>query len=86
MVYRCAVGDVKSNDHHLVVYRVNLKLKFRKGNYLSGSNDVGRLQDKNLRETFLEQLNTKLESRKFDNMDDGWNNSRETILKLLMVS
>ena len=31
-VYRSAVIDVKSKDHHLVVSKVNLKLKFRKGN------------------------------------------------------
>ena len=43
-VYRSAVIDVKSKDHHLVVSRVNLKLKFWKGNYLPGSYDVGRLQ------------------------------------------
>ena len=45
-VYSSAVTDVKSKDHHLVVSRVNLKLKLRKGNYLLGSYDVGRLQDK----------------------------------------
>ena len=33
-VYRNTVIDVKSKDHHLVVSRVNLKLKFRKGNNL----------------------------------------------------
>ena len=36
-VYRSAVIDVKSKDHHLVVSKVNLKLKFRKGNYLPES-------------------------------------------------
>ena len=51
--------------------RVNLKLKFRKGNYLPRSYDVGRLQDKNLRETFQEQLNTRLASLKFYNVEDG---------------
>ena len=45
-VYRSAVIDVKSKDHHLVVSRVNLKLKFWKGNYLPGSYDVGRLRMK----------------------------------------
>ena len=59
--------------------RVNLKLKFRKGNYLPGSYDVGRLQDENLRETFQEQLNTKLESLKFDNVEDGWKFFRKTL-------
>ena len=54
-VCRSAVIDVKSNDHHLIVSTVNLKLKFRKGNYLPGSYDVGRLHDTNLRETFHEQ-------------------------------
>ena len=44
-VYRSGVIDVKSKDHHLVVSRVNLKLKFRKGNYLLGRYDVGKLQD-----------------------------------------
>ena len=33
-VYRSVVIDVKSKDHHLVVSKVNLKLKFRKDNYL----------------------------------------------------
>ena len=60
-VYRSAVIDVKSKDHTLVEARVNLKLKFRNGNYLKGSYDVDRLQDENLTETFREQLNTKLE-------------------------
>ena len=41
-VYRSAVIDVKSKDHHPVVSMVNLKLKCHKGNYLSGSYDVGR--------------------------------------------
>ena len=48
-VYRSAVIDVKSKDHHLVVSKVNLKLKFRKGNSLLESYDVGKLQDENLR-------------------------------------
>ena len=59
--------------------KVNLKLKFRKGNYFPESYDVSRLQDENLRETFQEQLNTKLESSKFENVEDGWNNFRKTI-------
>ena len=54
--------------------RVNLKLKFLKGNYLKGSYNVSRLQDENLREIFEEQLNTKLDSLKFDDVEDGWNN------------
>ena len=62
----------------------NLKLKFRKGNCLPGSYDVGRLQDENLRETFQEQLNTKLQSLKFDNVEDGW--IKNNLVKLLMVS
>ena len=49
--YRSAVIDVKSKDHHLVVSKVNSKLKFRKGNYLPESYDVGRLQDENLKRT-----------------------------------
>jgi len=68
--YRGAVIDVKSKDNHLVVSRVNLKLKFWKSNYLLGSHDIRRLQDENLRETFQEQLETKLESLKFDNMEE----------------
>ena len=43
-VYRSAAIDVKSKDHHLVMSRVNLKLKFRKGNFLPGSYDAGRFQ------------------------------------------
>ena len=50
-VYRSAVFGRKNKDHHLVVYMVNLKLKFRKGIYLLGSYDVDRLQDENLGET-----------------------------------
>ena len=61
-VYRSAVIAVKSKDHHLLVSKVSLKLKFRKGNYLPESYDAGRLQDETLRETFQEQLNTKPES------------------------
>ena len=60
-VYRSVVIDLKSKYHHLVVSRVNLKPKFRKGYYLLGIYDrfmiVGRVQDENLRETFQEQLN-----------------------------
>ena len=62
-----------------MVSKVNLKLKFRKGRYLLESYDVGRLQDENLRETFQEQLNTKLESLKFDSVEDGWNDFRKTV-------
>ena len=36
-------------------------------------------QDKKLRETFQEQLNTKLESLKFDNVEDEWNKFRKTV-------
>jgi len=61
------------------VSRVNLKLTFWKGNYLLGSYNVDRLQDGNLRETLQEQLNIKLESLKFDSVEDGWNNFRKTI-------
>jgi hypothetical protein len=51
------------------VPRVKLRLKFRKGNYLPGKCDVGRLQEKNLTETYQEYLNTKLKSFKFDNVE-----------------
>jgi hypothetical protein len=33
-----------------------------------------------LRENFQEQLNTKLESLKYDNVGDGWNNLRKMII------
>ena len=52
MVCMSAVIDIKSKDRHLIVSMVNLKLKFRKGNYLSRSYDVGRLQDGESREIF----------------------------------
>jgi len=52
-VHRSAAIDVKSKDH--IVSRVDLKLKFWKGNYLLGSNDVGRLQDENLKENLKGQ-------------------------------
>ena len=81
-VYRSAVIEVKSKDHHLVLSRVNLKLKIGKDNYLPGSYDAGRLQDENQRETFQEQLNTKLESLKFDNVEYVWNNFRKTICEV----
>ena len=61
------------------MYKVDLKLKYRKGKYLLGSYDVSKLQDENLRETFQEQLNTKLESLKFDNEEDRWNYFQKTI-------
>ena len=51
-LYRRAVTDVKSKDHHLVVSRVNLKLEFWKGKYLAKNYDISRIQDENLRETF----------------------------------
>ena len=38
-----------------------------------------RLADSSLKETFQEQLNTKLGSLKFDNVEDGWNYFRKTI-------
>jgi hypothetical protein len=65
------------------VSRVNLKLKFQKSNYLTGSYDVGRLRDENLRKIFQEHLNTKLESLKFDNVEDGWNNFRKSICEVV---
>ena len=78
-VYKGGVINVKSKDHHLVVSRVNLKLQSRKGNYLLESYDVDRLQFENLKENFQEELNTKFESLKFDNVEDGWNNFRKII-------
>jgi hypothetical protein len=65
--------NVKSKDHFLVVSKVNLKLKFRKDKCLPGSYNAGRLEHENFRETFQEQLNTKLKSLKFDNVKDGRN-------------
>ena len=62
--------------------RVNLKLEFQKGNYLPGSYDFGRHQDENSRETFQKQLNTKLDSLKFDNVEDGWNNFRKIVCEV----
>jgi hypothetical protein len=77
-VYRSAVIDVKSINHHLVVSSAYLKLKFQKGNYLPGGYDIARFQDENWRE-LQELLNIKLENFKFDNVEDGWNNFRKTI-------
>ena len=54
-VYRSAVINLKGKDHHLVVSKVNLKLKFWKSNYLPGSYGFGRLQDKNLKNHSQEQ-------------------------------
>jgi hypothetical protein len=64
------------------VSRDNSKLKFRKGDYLPASYDVGRLQDENLRQSFHEQLNTKLESLNFDDVEDEWNNFRKVICEV----
>ena len=57
-------------------------MQFRKGNSLPESYDIGRLQDENLRKKFQEQLSTKLEGLKFDNVEDGWNNFRKTICEV----
>jgi len=43
---------------------------------------VGRLQDENLRETFQEQLNAKLDSLNFNSVEYGWNNFRKTICEV----
>ena len=58
-----AVINAKNKDRHLVVPRVNSKLKSRKGNYLPESYDVYRLQDVILREIFQEQFSIKLKSQ-----------------------
>jgi hypothetical protein len=78
-VYRGAVIDVKSKDRHLVLSRVNVKSKCQKSYHLPGGYDVGRLSDENLRETFLELLNTKLKNLKSDNIENRWNNFRKNI-------
>ena len=49
MVYKSTTIDVKCKDYHVVGSRVNLKLKFWKGNYLLGIYDVGRLQGEDLK-------------------------------------
>ena len=85
-VKRSAIIDVKRKYHYQVVSRGNLKLKFPKGNYLPGSYDVGGLQDENYREIFQELLNTKLESLKFDKVEDSWSYLEKQVVKLLMVS
>ncbi|XP_065571512.1 craniofacial development protein 2-like [Artemia franciscana] len=82
VLYSSAVIDVKSKDHHLIMPRVNLELKFQ-GNYLPGSYNACRIKNENLRETFQEQLNTKLESLKFDNVEDGWNYFRKKICEVV---
>jgi len=38
-----------------------------------------------LRENFQEQLNTKLQSIKFDNVGDEWNNFRKTVCEVADV-
>ena len=38
------------------------------------------------RETFQDQLNTKLENLKFGNVEDGRNNKKKQFVNLLMVS
>ena len=55
-VYRSSVIDVKIKDRHLVVSRVNLKLRFQKGNFIPRRYDAGRLRDEYLREIIQEQL------------------------------
>ena len=46
-------------------------LTFEKRLILTVSYDFRRLQDENATETFQEHLNTKIESLKFDNAEDG---------------
>ena len=48
-VISCSGIDVKSINHHLVVSRANLKLKFQIYTYLLKSYGVGRIKGKNLR-------------------------------------
>ena len=62
--------------------RINLKLKFWKGNYLPGGYDVGRPQEENLRENIQGQLDTKVENLKFNSVEDGWNNFGEPICEV----
>jgi hypothetical protein len=61
------------------VSRVNSKLKFRNDNHFLGSYDVNRLKYEDLKEVFQEQLNIKLQSSKFDNVEAGWNNFRKKL-------
>ena len=65
--------------------KLNLKLVFLIGKYLPEIYDAGILQDDNLREIFQEQLNTKLVSLEFNNVEDGRNNFRKKFVKLLIV-
>jgi hypothetical protein len=46
------------------------------------SYDVGRLHDLNFWENFQEQINTKLDSLKFDNTEDGGNNFRKIVCEV----
>ena len=50
-----AIVYIKSKEHHLVVFIVNLKWKSWKGSNLPGSFDVGKLQGEDSREIFQEQ-------------------------------
>ena len=49
---KSAVIDAKSKYYHLVVSRINLKLKVWNGNYLPGSYEADKLKNRNLREIF----------------------------------
>ena len=53
------------------------------GNHLPETYDVGRLQDENLREIFLDFLNAKLESLKFDNVEYEWNKFWKIVYKIV---
>ena len=53
-IYRSTVIDVKSNDHHLEVGRINLKLKFRKGTIRDAMTLAGsRMSIRNKLKNFL---------------------------------
>ena len=81
-MYRSAVVDVKDKGHHLVVSKVNLKLKFRKSKYSPRCCGLDTLLDESLRETLQEQLNIKLKSLKLNNEEDGWSNFRKIVCEV----
>ena len=57
-----------------MLFRVNLNLKYAKGDYFRGSYDIDRLQVEKVKEIFHEELNYKLESLKLQSVKDNWNN------------
>lgn len=83
-VYRSAVIDSASNDHRLVISKLSLRFKSRKGNYMIGKFDVARLEDPTCRAHFQEKLNEKLENLEIKNVEEGWSAIRDSVCEVAL--